>query len=279
MTDITGVTASAIKNQALFELGFVDDIDFTSVTDTTVKKVNRIYDTCLLNVLSSYRWRFATLRASLCTDQSSTFTVVAATDILTSASISFADAHQVTLTTTNTLPAGLSTGTTYYTTTSSLLTCKLSLTLGGSAVDVTDAGTGTHTIAYKAYAIATDAWKYKYLFPLPSDMLTYNKSFTDAGYDSYIRYFETNQFFLNTDEIKAYLMYTALVSETLFPQYFINYFKYRLAMDLCFNLTGDTNLLQILAEQERRKLIKSKNIDARQASVKTIKSSPFTGIR
>lgn len=42
MADITGVTASTIKNQALFMLGFVDEIDFTSTTDATVKKVNRI---------------------------------------------------------------------------------------------------------------------------------------------------------------------------------------------------------------------------------------------
>jgi len=44
------------------------------------------------------------------------------------------------------LPAGLSVGTTYYIVEKSGATCKLSLTLGGSGVDITDAGSGTHFI-------------------------------------------------------------------------------------------------------------------------------------
>jgi hypothetical protein len=114
---------------------------------------------------------------------------------------------------------------------------------------------------------------------MPDDMLTYNASYTDNGYNSVIRNFETNQSFLNCDETKAYIMYTALVEETEFPQYFINYFKYKLAMDLCFNLTGDTNLLQVLAEQVKMNFIRAKNIDSRQNPARTIKASPFTNIR
>lgn len=47
------------------------------------------------------------------------------------------------------LPAGLSADTTYYVVSASGSTCKLSLTLGGSAVDVTGTGTGTHYIGYE----------------------------------------------------------------------------------------------------------------------------------
>jgi hypothetical protein len=61
----TGLTASEIKNLALFELGFVDEIDFTDLTNETVKKVNRIYSTSLLFVLSNYPWRFILQREEL----------------------------------------------------------------------------------------------------------------------------------------------------------------------------------------------------------------------
>lgn len=44
-----------------------------------------------------------------------------------------------------TLPAGLSGSTVYYMINSSGSTCKLSLTPGGAAVDITSAGTGSHT--------------------------------------------------------------------------------------------------------------------------------------
>lgn len=46
------------------------------------------------------------------------------------------------------LPAGLSADTTYYVISASGSTCKLSLTLGGAAVDVTGTGTGTHYIGF-----------------------------------------------------------------------------------------------------------------------------------
>ena len=58
----TGITAAEIKNLALFELGFPDEIDFEDTTNPTVKKVNRIYPTCLLDTLSNYFWRFASRR-------------------------------------------------------------------------------------------------------------------------------------------------------------------------------------------------------------------------
>jgi hypothetical protein len=276
--DITGITSSDIKNQALFMLGFVDEIDFTSLTDATVKKVNRIYDTTLITVLSSYRWLFAIKRLELGSLMTGAFTVVSDTDILTS-TINFQDGHAVTVSSTTTLPSPLVAGTTYYVVSASGLTCKLSATQGGTAIDITDTGTGTHTISYASRIEAGDDYKYKYNYQLPSDLLTYNASYTDVYYDCPIKYFEVIVPYLNTDETKAYLMYTSLVDETVFPQYFISYFRYKLALELCFNLTGDTNLIQMLSEQEHRGFIRAKNIDARQASTKTVKSSPFTAIR
>lgn len=55
---------------------------------------------------------------------------------------------EVTFTTTGTLPAGLSTGTTYYVVGKTDDTFQVSTTFGGSAVNITDQGSGTHTCNY-----------------------------------------------------------------------------------------------------------------------------------
>ncbi len=75
-----------------------------------------------------------------------TFTANAGTNEITSSNITFLNGTAVTLTTTVTLPAGLSLATTYYIVEASSSVAKLSLTLGGAAIDITDAGTGTHTL-------------------------------------------------------------------------------------------------------------------------------------
>lgn len=76
-----------------------------------------------------------------------TFTANASTDVLTtSATHDYIAGTPVQLTTTGTLPAPLATATTYYVVSPSGATLKLAATSGGSAIDITDAGTGTHTI-------------------------------------------------------------------------------------------------------------------------------------
>ena len=74
-----------------------------------------------------------------------TFTA-ATSDIITASTFNLYNGIPVQLTTSDTLPAGLALATTYYTVDSSGSTAKLSLTEGGSAVDITDTGTGTHTL-------------------------------------------------------------------------------------------------------------------------------------
>jgi hypothetical protein len=276
--DITGVTVSEIKNMALFSLGFPDVVDFSVLTNPTVMKVDRIYPTILLEVMSSYQWRFAIKRACLSNSITSTFTA-ATSDILTTSALTFANGHPVTVSSTTTLPAPLVAGTTYYTVSSTGFTCKLSATLGGTAIDITSTGAGTHTLIYLAYALADDTSKFKYNYPMPTDMLTFNNAFYDADYNNPINEFETNQSFFNTDVATVYLAYNALVDETTFPQYFIYYFKYKLALELCNNLTGDSELLKILAMQEQQSLKTAKLIDARQNPVRTIKQQPLIAMR
>lgn len=76
--------------------------------------------------------------------KTATFTA-ATTDIITSAAHGLKDKDLVVLTTTDTLPAGLSTGTVYIVDQATTDTFKLIVKSIGANVDVTDTGTGTHT--------------------------------------------------------------------------------------------------------------------------------------
>ena len=92
----------------------------------------------------------AQLRAYINTVSAGTFTAAAVGDTLTFTDVTLMaelrSDRRVTLSTTDTLPAGLAADTIYYVQTVSNMTCQLSATEGGSAIDITDAGTGTHTL-------------------------------------------------------------------------------------------------------------------------------------
>ncbi len=75
------------------------------------------------------------------------FTADAGTDIVTAYDHPFADGDQIQLSTTDgDLPGGLATDTPYFVRDTSGNTFKLSATSGGSAIDITDTGTGTHFV-------------------------------------------------------------------------------------------------------------------------------------
>lgn len=74
--------------------------------------------------------------------------VTVGSDLITISGHGFSDGQLVRLATTGVLPAGLSGDVSYYVVNATSTTFKLSLTLGGSAVDITAAaGGGTHTIS------------------------------------------------------------------------------------------------------------------------------------
>jgi microcystin-dependent protein len=73
------------------------------------------------------------------------FTVDDTTDIITSSTHGLSNGKVIYLRSTTTLPAGLSADTAYYVISSTTNTFQLSLTSGGSAIDITDTGTGTHS--------------------------------------------------------------------------------------------------------------------------------------
>lgn len=89
-----------------------------------------------------------------------TCTVVAATDIITSASHGLRDGDIVQFTTTTTLPAGLSLLTNYYVKVIDANTFYVSSSLNGSTVDITDTGTGTHSFNLKGRTIECEDFKH-----------------------------------------------------------------------------------------------------------------------
>jgi hypothetical protein len=110
-------------------LMLVDLLGFYRVTTTTTTGAQT-----LTNTLSAF----------------STFTANAGTDVCTHTNNNLFPYTRVQLTTTTTLPAGLATATDYFVIKVSDLTCKLATSyanaVAGTAIDITDAGTGTHTI-------------------------------------------------------------------------------------------------------------------------------------
>lgn len=77
---------------------------------------------------------------------SATWTVVNATDVITSSAHGLTNGDLVTVTNSaGALPTGISAGVWYYVISATTNTFKLSATLGGSSIDMTSDGTGTQT--------------------------------------------------------------------------------------------------------------------------------------
>jgi hypothetical protein len=76
-----------------------------------------------------------------------TFTA-ATTDIITATAHGLIDGTRITVSSSTTLPGGLASSTNYYLRDTTTNTFKVSTTPGGTAVDITDTGTGTHTLTW-----------------------------------------------------------------------------------------------------------------------------------
>lgn len=82
-----------------------------------------------------------------------TFTAVANSTILTATAHGWANDHVVKVSTTTTLPAGLTAATDYYIVQATTDTFKLSLTKNGAPIITTTTGTGTHTVTVASHRI------------------------------------------------------------------------------------------------------------------------------
>lgn len=91
------------------------------------------------------------------------FTVVAATDIITSNAHGLSEGDCLQLTTATTLPTGLSLLTNYYVINPTTNTFQLSATPHGTTVDITDTGTGAHTFHLEGKVIYIGDYKHNVL--------------------------------------------------------------------------------------------------------------------
>lgn len=108
----------------------------------------------LVDLLGFYRVTSVTTTTAQSTTNTlvafSTFTADASTDIITHSNINLLNYSIIQVSSTTTLPGGLSAATNYFVIKVTDTTCKLATSyanaVAGTAIDITDAGTGTHTI-------------------------------------------------------------------------------------------------------------------------------------
>jgi hypothetical protein len=86
----------------------------------------------------------ASLQRSFSAESGTAFTVDASTDFLTSSAHGLLNGERVMVFSSTTLPTGISARTVYFVVNKTADTFQLSLTSGGTAIDLTDTGTGTH---------------------------------------------------------------------------------------------------------------------------------------
>jgi hypothetical protein len=141
----------------------------------------------LVDILAHYPITTTTSAVSQATINSVAFTADNTTDIITHTGYDIPTFSRVRLTTTTTLPAGLSLATDYWTVRQSATTSKLATSLANAVanttVDFTDNGTGTHTIT-PGLPRYTDGQGVQ-AFHVPSTVMgagTPNFSFGSSGY-------------------------------------------------------------------------------------------------
>jgi hypothetical protein len=127
LVNISAFTAAATTAPCILML--VDLLGFYRVTTTTTTSSQ-----ALTNTLVAF----------------STFTADAGTDVITHSNINLMNYSTIQVSSTTTLPAGLSASTNYFVIKVSDTTCKLATSyanaVAGTNINITDAGTGTHTI-------------------------------------------------------------------------------------------------------------------------------------
>ena len=96
-------------------------------------------------LISSYEALYTVIKNDYGLNAGITFTADATTDALTATSHGKVDGDILEVSSDTTLPAGLSASTKYFVVGATTNTFQVSLTSGGSAVDITDTGTGTHS--------------------------------------------------------------------------------------------------------------------------------------
>ena len=144
-----------MKSYTSLRADYQEDTKNTAAANLTfgTTRMNDFHRVLLTRADWPFLHRLRTLRTYA---SSSAFTAVAATDVITAASnILVETGLEVYVSSSTTLPAGLSASTSYYMIFQSATTFKLATSLAnalaGTAIDITDTGTGTHTVTVKTW--------------------------------------------------------------------------------------------------------------------------------
>ena len=120
--------------------------------------------------------------------------------------------------------------------------------------------------------------EYKYKFELPSDLLYLRGVYLDDK-GSVVRDYKIVGDYIYSHSDTLFVSYTIKLCEERLPAYFIEYLKYRIARQLCLNLTGDKDLLQAIFASETVAFSDAKNIDLTQRRVRVLPTGAFTDVR
>jgi hypothetical protein len=145
-----GVTASALGyvQPHLFDATSTLLLDMTAGALTSHTQAELLADPFLnLLAVKNAGGDVELVQFTTATVATTAFTANAATDVCTATAHNFSNGWALQLTSSGTLPAPLVAGTTYYVINATANTFKLAATSGGAAINLTTAGTGTHSAA------------------------------------------------------------------------------------------------------------------------------------
>lgn len=126
--------------------------------------------------------------------------------------------------------------------------------------------------------VVNDSGVYQHKCRLPNDILYLRGVYSDEK-ETVLSDYKLAGDYIYTNDETVYVSYTRQVCEEELPAYFIEYLKYRLARNLCPNITGDKDLLQWLTNNEQIAFANAKNIDLTQRRVRVLPTGAFVDVR
>ena len=124
-----------------------------------------------------------------------------------------------------------------------------------------------------------DNHKYNYVATLPQDFLCLVNLYNNIKENSIIEDYITKQDKIYSNNKTMAVKYIQRVSEDKMPNHFIEYIKYEIASELCYNLTGDVELLKIIELKRQEKYEIACNIEDKQKQPFKFLKYPFNNIR
>lgn len=121
--------------------------------------------------------------------------------------------------------------------------------------------------------------KYRYRFELPEDFVYLRAVYEDEKFQANTTDYEIvkNVIYANVPTVS--IEYTTRLDEQDLPPFFVEWFKFRLALALCTNTNGDSDLLQFLSQREAFEYMNAINTDTRQKGGRVLNTGAFIDCR